>query len=122
MRYVHLYLVKLLGCLIVEGKVTGIDISSFAQAILKDRTHPNVYAAFGPAPRGDIEDKVIASASDLHTAMLPDGRCAFATWIHHVDRLWVRIMYAIDGEHRQGLVGAWNPKFGTTKLRMASFP
>lgn len=121
MRHVQLYLVKLFGCMIVEGKVKGIDISSFAHAILNDRIHPNVYAAFGPAPRGGIEDKVIASGSDLQTAALPDGRCAYAVWIHHVGRLWVRVMYALDGEDRQGLVGAWNPRFGTNRLKLEEF-
>jgi len=121
MRHAHLYLVKVFGCQIVEGKVAGIDLSSFAQAIMSDRIHPNVYAAFGPAPRSSSEDRVIASGSDLHTAVLPDGRCAFATWIHHVGRVWVQIIFALDGEHRQGLVDAWNPKYGTTRLHMVPF-
>jgi hypothetical protein len=30
-------------------------------------------------------------------------------------------MYALDGEDRQGLVGAWNPKLGTTRLLMERF-
>ena len=121
MRHVHLYLVKLFGCMIVEGNVKGIDIASFAHAILNDRIHPNVYAAFGPAPRGGIEDKVLASGTDLQLAKLPDGRCAYAACIHQVGTLCVRVMYALDGEERQGLVGAWNPRFGTTRLLMARF-
>ena len=47
MRYVHLYVVKLFGCMIVEGGVTQIDIGPFASSILNDRIHPNVYVAFG---------------------------------------------------------------------------
>ena len=58
MRYVHLYVVKLFGCMIVEGGVTQIDIGPFASSILNDRIHPNVYVAFGSAPQGKIEDKV----------------------------------------------------------------
>ncbi|MBP7761841.1 MAG: hypothetical protein KA176_04660 [Alphaproteobacteria bacterium] len=121
MRHVHLYLVKLFGCMIVEGGATQLDTAPFAHAILSDRIHPNVYAAFGPAPRDQVEDKVIASGSDLQTALLPDGRCAFAVWIHHVGTLRVRVMYALDGEDRQGLLGAWNPQYGTTRLRMERF-
>lgn len=121
MRHVHLYLVKLFGCMIVEGGGTQIDIAPFAQAILNDRIHPNVYAAFGPAPRGEVEDKVIASGTDLEMEVLPDGRCTFAACIHDVGTLSVRVMYALDGEDRQGLVGAWNPKHGTTRLRMDHF-
>jgi len=120
MRNVHLYIVKLLGCMLVEGGVTQIDIQPFANAILTNRIHPNVYAAFGPAPKGESEEKVIAGSSDLKLALLGET-CAFGASIHHVDNLWVRVMYAIDGEARQGLVGAWTPKFGSKRLLMEDF-
>lgn len=117
MRHVHLYIVKLFGCMIMDGNV-AIDIQPFANAILRDRLHPNVYFAVGPAPQG--EERVIAGASDLELALL-DGKAAFAVWIHHVGNLWVRVMYAADGEKRQGLDGAWHPRRGLKRLRMASF-
>lgn len=122
MRYVHLYVVKLFGCMIVEGGVTQIDIGPFASSILNDRIHPNVYVAFGSAPQGKIEDKVVAGDSDLEMDVLKEnGRCAFAVWIHQLGSLQVRIMYALDGESREGLVGAWNPRFGSQRLQMAAW-
>ena len=119
MRDVHLYIVKLFGCMITEGGVKEIDIGTFANAILNDRIHRDVYAAFGPAPRGEVEDKVVASGSDLEMDVRQDGRCAYAVWIHHVGSLWVRVMYALDDGGRQGLGGAWNPRFGSKRLLMA---
>jgi hypothetical protein len=31
------------------------------------------------------------------------------------------VMYAADGEQRQGLDGAWHPKLSTTRLLISSF-
>jgi len=117
MRHVHLYIVKLFGCMIMDGDV-AIDIKPFGDAIMNDRLHPNVYFAVGPAPKG--ETKVIAGCSDLELAML-EGKAAFAVWIHHVGRLWVRVMYATDTERRQGLEGAWHPRLGAKRLKIANF-
>lgn len=118
MRDVHLYIVKLFGCMVMDGDVHSIDIKTFADAIRRNRLHPNIYAAFGPAPGGT--EKVIAGASNLEVATL-NGRCAYAVWIHHVGNLWVRVMFAAHGEKRQGLVGAWHPRFGHRRLTLAEF-
>lgn len=119
MRHVHLYFLKLFGLKIVEGGIP-IDIRQFADAILHDRLHPNVYLAFGPRPAGDDDDRAIAGGSDVQTALL-QGRTAFATWIHHVGNLWVEVMFAVDGEKRHGLEGAWHPRFGHKRLKMRTF-
>lgn len=118
MRGVHLYIVKLFGCMVMGGNVTSIDITTFADAILRNRFHPNIYAAFGPAPEGT--GKAIAGASNLEVLTL-DGRCAYAVWIHHVADLWVQIMFAADGERRKGLERAWHPRFGHKGFLMAEF-
>jgi hypothetical protein len=118
MRHVQLYFVKLFGLKVVEGNIP-LDISSLGDAILRDRLHPNVYLAFGPisiAERG----RVVAGASDVQVANL-NGRTAFAAWIHHVGGIWVEVMFALDGEKRQGLHGAWHPRFGGQRLLMRKF-
>jgi len=117
MRYVHLYFLKVFGCQIVEGKIP-IDTAPFAQAILNEEPHKGVYLAFGPAPSG--VPTTIAGSSDVDVAMLNDS-CAFATWFYHVGNLWVNLMYAIDGEKREGLVDAWHPRFGSKRIRMKEF-
>jgi len=103
MLNVHLYFVKVFGCLILEGKIP-IDIAPFSEAILQERPHPNVYLAFGPTPAPRAER--MAGGSDVHTAMLKD-KCAFATWFYEVGNLSVNVMYAIEGEKRDGLLKAW---------------
>ncbi|MCU7816284.1 MAG: hypothetical protein KZQ81_14045 [Candidatus Thiodiazotropha sp. (ex Rostrolucina anterorostrata)] len=106
--------------MIVEDNVKEIDIQPFANAILNNKAHPNLYAAFGSAPKDEVETKIIASNSDLEMA-LQKGKCAYAAYIHHVGNLWIRVMYAIDSEDRQGLIGAWNPRYGSKRLLMENF-
>ena len=117
MLRVHLYFIKVFGCQILEGKIP-IDIAPFSNAILQERPHPNVYLAFGPTPAPAIAR--MAGGSDVVIAMLKD-QCAFATWFYEVGNLSVNIMYAIDGEKRDGLVNAWHPHFGHKRLAMATF-
>jgi hypothetical protein len=117
MLNVHLYFLKVFGCQILEGNIQ-IDTAPFADAILKGEPHPNVYLAFGPAPSG--LPLRISGSSDVDVAML-DGLCAFATWFYHVGNLWVNVMYAIDGERRDGLTHAWNPRFGSKRILMKDF-
>ncbi len=117
MLNVHLYFIKVFGCQILEGKIP-IDIAPFSKAILQERPHPNVYLAFRPTPASGIAR--MAGGSDVVIAMLKD-QCAFATWFYEVGSLSVNIMYAIDGEKRDGLANAWHPRFGHKRLTMAAF-
>lgn len=114
MQNVHLYFIKLFGCHIKEAGIP-IDLKTFANAILNEKAHPQVYLKFGriSSPVGTA----MAGSTDIDTAQLPDGSCAFASWFYEIGELAINIMFAIDGEERQGLVGAWHPKFGTNKLR-----
>jgi hypothetical protein len=50
-----------------------------------------------------------------------EGQCAFATWLYEVGNLWVNVIYAIEGEKREGLLNAWHPRFGHKSLTMATF-
>lgn len=118
MRNVHLYFCKAFGCQIVEGSIP-IDIGPFSRAILDARPHPNLYLAFGPTIKQPCEP-VLAGGSDVHVAML-GKQCAFATWFYEVGSLSVNVMYALDGEKRQGLIHAWHPRFGHERLFMKRF-
>ena len=51
----------------------------------------------------------------------PRGSSTFATWYYWIDKLVINVMFAQDGEKRQGLLGAWHPKHGTNKLRIGDF-
>ena len=113
---VHLYFVKWLGGLIVEGDVP-INVSGFADAFLNAKPHPSVYLRFGLHQPG----LTMVGGSDLATAQFQNGSCAFATSFYYVDQLGVNVMFAVEGEKREGLVDAWHPRFGTKKLVIHDF-
>ena len=118
MLNVHLYFVKLFGCHIVESKIP-INISTFSNAILNNKAHPCVYLKFGYCNTGPFGRHV--GMSDIETAQTVDGKCAFATWFYEVANLAVNVMYAEDSENRQGLINAWHPRLGTSKLNIECF-
>lgn len=115
MLYVHLYWLKLFGCAVVEGGLK-IDISSLAISILNERANPRFYLAFGWM----YMPITMAGGSDIETANLGNA-CAFATRVYNIGNLAVRVMYAIEGERRQGLVDAWHPRRGAKRLALTSF-
>ena len=117
MRNVHFYFLKLFGCQILEGKMP-IDLLPFSEAILRERPHPNVYLAFGPSI--NPSSSLMAGASDVHVQSL-NSQCVFATWFYDVGNLSVNVMYARDGEKRDGLLRAWHPRFGYQELVMTAF-
>jgi hypothetical protein len=101
MLYVHLFFVKLFGCIIAENNLP-IDIAPFSKAIMCEKPHPKIYIAFGPAL--DLE----TGGTNLHMDIL-NGKCAFATWFYIVGSVLVNVMYAEPNETRQGLIYAWHP-------------
>lgn len=115
MLNVHLYFVKLFGCHIV-GNDIPLDTASFADAIMNETAHPCVYLKFGCAPRF----AGTAGMSDIWLASPPvSGTSRFATWFYDVESVSINVTFAVAGEKREGLVGAWHPRHGTTRLTMA---
>jgi hypothetical protein len=117
MLNVHLYFVKLFGCAIVENGLL-IDIAPFAEAIMRQQSHPNVYIAFGPT----LNNMEIASRTDIDTANV-NGKCVFAIWFYIVNPILVSIIYAEPNEQkrRQGLVHAWHPSTVSKRLHIGAF-
>jgi hypothetical protein len=116
MLNVHLYWVKQFGCAVAERSIP-IDLAPFSRAILDEGVHPNLLIAFGPSFEFPVEH---IGASDMETAMFA-GKCVFATWFHYIGRLAVNIVYAADGESREGMRHAWHPRFGTKRLVLKEF-
>ena len=102
---VHLFFLKLFGCLIVERSI-AIDIGPFSQSILRGVPHPNVWLAFWTGLNHPSIKHV--GCSQVETAQL-DSHIAYATWFYVVDRLAVNVMYADPTERRRGLIHAWHP-------------
>ncbi|MFO0389463.1 MAG: hypothetical protein ACK502_07080 [Alphaproteobacteria bacterium] len=119
MLNVHLHFVKWFGCRIVEGNIP-IDISAFAASIITGKAHPNLYLKFGMG--FSLNGKPMAGMSDVEVAeRIADGQCAFATCFYNVSDFAVNVMFALDGEKRNGLIGAWHPRLGTNKLIISDF-
>lgn len=113
MLNVHLFFVKLFGCIIVEYDVL-IDIEPFAEAILHQKPHREVYIAFGPASGMET------GRSNMEMANL-NGKCVYATWFYIVDQVLVNVMYAEQNERRQGLVHAWHPSNISKHLHIGAY-
>ena len=112
---VHLFFVKLFGCIIIE-KGLPINIAPFSEAIMCQKPHPKVYIAFGPALDSGT------GVSDMEMAINNrNGKCAFATWFYIVGSVLVNVMYAEPNERRQGLVHAWHPSTISKYLHISNF-
>lgn len=117
MLNVHLFFVKLFGCLIF-GNAIPIDISQFASAITNDSPHPNIYLAISSYTDGI--NSATAGYSDMSTAQL-GGRVVYATWSYILDKFSVRVMYAEPSEHRKGLIDSWHPTSISKCIRVSQF-
>lgn len=105
MLNVHLYFVKLFGCVIAE-KSLPIEIGGFSQAILDSTPHPKIHLAISPMNYG--LDFAAAGYSDMSTSQV-DGTILYATWLLTLDRFSVRVIYSDPSEHRKGSVDSWHP-------------
>jgi len=118
MLCVHLFFVKLFGCHIDAFKIP-IDIGPFSNAILNRKAHPRVYLNFGWDTF--TAEKPRVCVTDMHVEKSIDGQSIVASWIYLINGLGVNVMYATEGEERQGLVNAWHPRFGSNRLFFSDF-
>jgi hypothetical protein len=117
MLHVHLFFVKLFGCLIAENSIP-IAISDFSDAILNNTAHDNIYLAISSYTDGITFGS--AGYSDLSTTQL-NNRIVYATWIYTLDRFSIRVMYAEPTEHRKGLIDSWHPFSLKKCIRISNF-
>jgi hypothetical protein len=89
MMNVHLYFLKLFGCMICEAKANGydvpIDISPFSTAIMSGRPHSEVYLQFGKYDDG-------VGRSDLKCWTTKWG--VLAGWLYKLVPIAVSVMFA----------------------------
>lgn len=110
---VHLFFLKLFGCLIVEHSI-DIDITVFQNSLLNKKSHPKVYLSFST----DVceKSKKLVGSTPIEATLLR-GRVVYATWFYILDSFDVNIIYAEPTEHRKGLINAWHPSSVTKKLQ-----
>lgn len=113
MLNVHLFFLKLFGCMLAEANANGydvpIDIDPFSTAIMQGRPHAEVHLQFG---RHDG----IVGRSNLHCWKTDPGESVLAAWLYELDTIAVSVMYVQAGrfEHRRDL---WHPHSRTSSKR-----
>jgi hypothetical protein len=120
MLNVHLFFLKHFGCLIDEGKIR-MDVRPFATAIMNEKAHPQVHLKFGLAP--SLDGKPILGQSDVEVFYeKADGSCAFATYLYHVGKVAVCVMFVVDEQAwRKDLIGAWHPRSEADEFGFGDF-
>ena len=119
MLNVHLFFVKLFGCMLAEAKANGFDlpigIAPFSTAILSGLPHAEVHLQFGR------HDGVVGR-SNLHCWRTDPGQSVLAAWLYELDTIAVSVMYVQAGrfEHRRDL---WHPRSrtGSTRFQIVDF-
>ena len=114
MLNVHLFFLKLFGCIITENKIP-IEISQFSKSIMQNVPHPNVWLALWTGLHHPCIKH--AGCSQVEKVQLA-GRIVYASWFYVVDNVAVNIMYAEPSEHRKGLAHAWHPSSVGKRVRI----
>ncbi len=110
---VHLFFLKLFGCMLCEATANGydvqIDIAPFSKAIMTGRPHPEVHLQFGRCD-GTV------GRSNLHCWKTEHGS-VLAGWLYELDSIAVSALFAQAGrwEHRTDL---WHPRSHTSSKRL----
>ena len=113
MKNVHLFFLKLSGCMLCEAKANGhevpIDIAPFSEAIMSGRAHPEVHLQFGRCD-GTI------GRSNLHLWTSQPHGSILAAWLYQLDTIAVSVHFIQAGrfEHRPDL---WHPNSHTSSKR-----
>jgi hypothetical protein len=112
MRFVHLYFVKVLGCLIVEAKDQApIDIVPFSKAIMKGDTPRSVFAVLLRRRLGRHFDSIRLESGHV-----------FAVLTCRIKHVTVNIFYAQEGGGWENLGKTWHPRFGTKGSSSVTMP
>jgi hypothetical protein len=113
MTNVHLFFVKLFGCMLAEATGNGhnvpIDIDPFSRAIMSGRPHPEVHLQFGR------HDGMIGR-TNLHCWKTDPHESILAAWLYELDTIAVSVMFIQSGrfQHRWDL---WHPHSHTSRKR-----
>jgi hypothetical protein len=112
MTNVHLFFLKLFGCMLCEAKANGhdvpVDIAPFSQSIMSGRPHPEVHLQFGRCD-GTI------GRSNLHCWKTHEGS-VLAGWLYELDTIAVSVLFA-QAERWEHRIDLWHPKSRTSSKR-----
>ena len=102
---VHLYFLKLFGCLIADNEIP-IDLAPFADAILNESPHPNVYLSFLAVSHAGIRQ--YAAITPVYTEKVA-GTIVLANWFYFIGPLAVNVTYALAVRSNTKDVHLWHP-------------
>lgn len=111
---IHLYFLKLFGCLITQYKIP-IEIEPFAKSIVEGVPHKKVWLTLCVGLHHPSIKHV--GYSQVETALV-NGLVAYASWFYVVDKVAINIIYTEPNEHRKGLVHAWHPSTVGKRIRV----
>jgi hypothetical protein len=116
MTNVHLYFVKLFGCMLCEAKANGydvpIDITPFSTAIMSNRPHPEVYLQFGKH-----DGSVGRTNLECWTT---DRGSVLAGWLYELRTIAVSVMFAQAGKW-EPTPNNWHPLARSKRFRIVDF-
>lgn len=113
---VHLYFVKMFGCLIVEGNVQ-IDLKPFSDALLQRRALPELCLQI--VTTSGTPAIVAARTTDVHTVQTQGGRIEWAAWIYDVPPIGVKVLYLRAGASWRPNRPIWHPSLPAKAVRIA---
>jgi hypothetical protein len=122
MLLVHLYFAKALGCLVVEADDSSskIEVQRFAQAILDNRAHPDLYLALG-IPQMVYRGPIVSASDPMILKDPRDDSAALATWFYNVDGICMLVAYAPNMAVWARSQGLWHPRDGSNRMVVRDF-
>lgn len=119
MTNVHLFFVKLFGCMLAEAKANGYDVpiavEPFSKAIVSGRPHPEIHLQFGRHDGG-------IGRTNFHSWTTDPGGSVLAGWLYQLDTIAVSVLYVQAGrfEHRRDV---WHPhsRSSAKRFQIADF-
>lgn len=111
---VHLYFLKLFGCLILDAQAP-IDTNSFATSILNRQAHPDVYLCFLAVTSKSFHNQAVVTP--VHTIEI-NGSFSGAQWFYFTGRIGVHITLSPQIHLRSNKVHLWHPRFTSKTLTL----
>ena len=109
---VHLYFLKLFGCLIADSTIP-IDIRLFSESIQNETPHPFVYLSFLSVSHPAIRQYV--AITPVQTVEV-NNEVVMANWFYFVGILAVNVTYAVSVSGNTKDVHLWHPCWTTDSI------
>ncbi len=114
---VHLYFVKVLGCVIVEHGLS-IPLEGFIDALLNRRPHRNLHLLFAEAGNNDT-DNLAFYISDMHARRDHASRkLCTAQWLYAWPPGSVELLYSLPDCPWRPRAEGWHPSAGRAIVRL----